>query len=70
MCTSLDSFPACTWHDEKEYDLQVRKEVEAAIDWVQKYAKNWPEVEWEKKDLGSLCVIVPNRHVVSHCVCA
>ena len=48
--------------------MQVRKEVEAAIDWVKKCAENWPEVEWEKKDLESLCVIVPNRHVVSYCV--
>ena len=72
MCTSLDPFPACTWHDDEVYDLQVRKEVEAAIACVKTYASNWPEVEWEKKDLGSLCVIVPNRHVVSQyilCVC-
>ena len=38
--------------------------MEAAVYWVEKYAGNWPEVEWEKKDLGTLCVIVPNRHVV------
>ena len=49
--------------------MHVHKEVEAAIDWVKKYADNWPEVEWEKKDLESLCVIVPNRHVVRPCMC-
>ena len=65
MCTSLDPFPACIWHDYKEYNLQVCKEVEAAINSVKMYSKKWPEMEWEKKDLGSLCVIVPNRHVVS-----
>ena len=68
MCTSLDLPHTCAWHDDEEYDVQVRKEVEAAIDWVKECAENWPEVEWEKKDLESLCVIVPNRHVVSYCV--
>ena len=69
MCTSLDEFsPDASWHKGTVYNKQITKEVEAAGEWVEKFIddKNWPEVEWGSKDLSTLCVVVPNKHVVSY----
>ena len=69
MCTSLDEFsPDANWHMGTVYNEQITKEVEAAVEWVEKFIddKNWPEVEWGPKDLSALCVVVPNKHVVSY----
>ena len=68
VCTSLDEFiPGCGWDKEWVYRKQVSKEVEAAAMWVERFIndKNWPTVEWDTKDLSTLCVVVPNKHVVS-----
>ena len=65
VCTSLDELPDCTWNDDELYTEQVFKEILVALHWVKECAKNWPEVEWGAKDLSSLCVVVPNKHVVS-----
>lgn len=63
-CTSLDELPDCTWNDDVLYTEQVFKEILVALRWVKECAKHWPEVEWGTKDLSSLCVVVPNKHVV------
>ena len=68
VCTSLDEFsPGCNWNKDEVYSEQVAKEVKAAGMWVEKFIddKNWPTVEWGTKDLSALCVVVPNKHVVS-----
>ena len=69
MCTSLDDFsPDSNWHKDEVYNKQVWKEVKAAGEWVEKFIddENWPEVEWGPKDLSMLCVVVPNRYMVSY----
>ena len=68
VCTYLDDFsPDRDWHKDEVYNRQVWKEVKAAGEWVEKFIddENWPEVEWGKKELSTLCVVVPNKHVVS-----
>lgn len=67
VCTSLDDFsPGCNWDNDKVYSKHVGKEVKAAGEWVEKFIgdKKWPEVEWGKKDLSTLCVVVPNKYAV------
>ena len=68
VCASLDEFsPGCNWDKDEVYSEQVAKEVKAAGMWVEKFIddKSWPTVEWGTKDLSALCVVVPNKHVVS-----
>ena len=69
VCTSLDELPHCIWDDDVVYKEQVWKELLVALKWVRDCARNWPEVEWGTMDLHSLCVVVPNRLVVSALDC-
>ena len=69
VCTSLEELPECIWDNDQVYMEQVMQELLVALQWVADCARNWPEVEWGAKNLGSLCVVVPNRLVVSVLEC-
>ena len=66
VCTSLEQWsPECKWDDPDYYTQQAILEVNIAKHWVIQCIRNWPTVEWGEVDPSSLCVIVPNRLVVS-----
>ena len=64
MCTSLQQYPKCIWSDVAVLYQAVLDEIQVVLEWVKKCAQSWPEAEWGRKDLSSLCVVTPNKSMV------
>ena len=65
VCTSLKEYPEC--FDEQLMPSALEQEIKTLFKWVKRCVEDWPVVEWGKRDLRSVCVIVPSRLLVSAC---
>ena len=63
VCTSLEEDPEC--FDKSMEESACGNEITTVFQWVKKCAENWPTVEWGKRNLATICVIVPSRLMVS-----
>ena len=69
IVSSTERPPNCAWSGESELSDQTWKEVNILMNLVKTCYKYWPVVEWGKRQADSICVITPNRSVVSCNVC-